>query len=222
MGCLMETVNPHIRIIKKVKVKNMKVILIIIVSIALVYFIYKLCTLKYKIILSKGLYKSGNEPVYITANRQEIDENPYLPLPCNDAMYTKPCKKLGMLTYSKCKDSTSTKYVISYPIYKMNTYNDEHFKHRVLTSENTVEETLSSFITSIKVDNLQEYLKYMELFKDIKTYRDIETYHNTLVEELITKYNAVVESNTQSSYIDNSNETIKRILDICKMKNKEK
>lgn len=53
MGCLMETVNPHIRIIKKVKVKNMKVILIIIVSIALVYFIYKLCTLKYKIILSK-------------------------------------------------------------------------------------------------------------------------------------------------------------------------
>ena len=64
----METVNPHIRIIKKVKVKNMKVILIIIVSIALVYFIYKLCTLKYKIILSKGLYKSGNEPVYITAN----------------------------------------------------------------------------------------------------------------------------------------------------------
>ena len=46
MGCLMETLNPHIQIIKKVNVKNMKVILIIIVSIALVYFIYKLCTLK--------------------------------------------------------------------------------------------------------------------------------------------------------------------------------
>ena len=218
----MEILNPHIRIIKKVKVKNMKVILIIIVSIALVYFIYKLCMLKYEIILYKGVYKSDNEPVYITANRQEIDEKPYLPIPGNDAIYTKPCKKLSMLTYSKCKDSTSTKYVISYPIYKMNTYNDELFKHRVLISENTVEETLSSFITPIKVNNLREYLKYMELFKDIKTYSDIEAYHNTLVEELITKYNAVVESNTQSSYIDNSNETIKRILDICKMKNKEK
>lgn len=200
----------------------MKVILIIIVSIALVYFIYKLCTLKYIIILSKGLYKSGNEPVYITANRQEIDENPYLPTPGNDAIYTKPCKKLSILTYSKCKDSTATKYVISYPIYKMDTYTDENFKFRVLKSENTVEETLSSFITPIKVDNLREYLKYMELFKDIKAYRDIETYHNTLVEELITKYNAVVESNSQSSYIDNSNETIKRILELCKMKNKEK
>lgn len=223
MGCLMETVNPHIRIIKKVKVKNMKVILIIIVSIAfaLVYFIlYKLCTLKYKIILSKGLYKSGNEPVYITANCKEIEENTWLPIAGNDAIYTKPCKKLGILTYSKCKDSTATKYIISYPIYKMNTYNDEHFKHRVLTSKNTVEETLSSFINPIKVDNLREYLEYMELFKDIKTYSDIEAYHNTLVEELITKYNAVVESNSQSSYIDNSNETIKRILDICKNSNK--
>ena len=198
----------------------MKVILIIIVSIALVYFIYKLCTLKYKIILSKGLYKSDNEPVYITANRQEIEENPYLPTPGNDAIYTKPCKKLSILTYSKCKDSTATKYVISYPIYKMDTYTDENFKFRVLKSENTVEETLSSFITHIKVDNLREYLKYMELFKDIKTYRDMEMYHNTLVEELITKYNAVVESNSQSSYIDKSNETIKRILNICKMKNK--
>lgn len=220
MGCLMETLNPHIQIIKKVNVKNMKVILIIIVSIALVYFIYKLCTLKYKIILSKGLYKSDNEPVYITANRQEIEEKPYLPTPGNDAIYTKPCKKLSILTYSKCKDSTATKYVISYPIYKMDTYTDENFKFRVLKSENTVEETLSSFITHIKVDNLQEYLKYMELFKDIKTYRDMEMYHNTLVEELITKYNAVVESNSQSSYIDKSNETIKRILNICKMKNK--
>lgn len=220
MGCLMETLNPHIQIIKKVNVKNMKVILIIIVSIALVYFIYKLCTLKYKIILSKGLYKSDNEPVYITANRQEIEENPYLPTPGNDAIYTKPCKKLSILTYSKCKDSTATKYVISYPIYKMYTYTDENFKFRVLKSENTVEETLSSFITHIKVDNLREYLKYMELFKDIKTYRDMEMYHNTLVEELITKYNAVVESNSQSSYIDKSNETIKRILNICKMKNK--
>lgn len=198
----------------------MKVILIIIVSIALVYFIYKLCTLKYKIILSKGLYKSDNEPVYITANRQEIEENPYLPTPGNDAIYTKPCKKLSILTYSKCKDSTATKYIISYPIYKMDTYTDENFKFRVLKSENTVEETLSSFITHIKVDNLREYLKYMELFKDIKTYRDMEMYHNTLVEELITKYNAVVESNSQSSYIDKSNETIKRILNICKMKNK--
>lgn len=102
----------------------------------------------------------------------------------------------------------------------MDTYTDENFKFRVLKSENTVEETLSSFITHIKVDNLQEYLKYMELFKDIKTYRDMEMYHNTLVEELITKYNAVVESNSQSSYIDKSNETIKRILNICKMKNK--
>lgn len=220
MGCLMETLNPHIQIIKKVNVKNMKVILIIIVSIALVYFIYKLCTLKYKIILSKGLYKSDNEPVYITANRQEIEENPYLPTPGNDAIYTKPCKKLSILTYSKCKDSTATKYVISYPIYKMDTYTVENFKFRVLKSENTVEETLSSFITPIKVDNLREYLKYMELFKDIKTYRDMEMYHNTLVEELITKYNAVVESNSQSSYIDKSNETIKRILELCKMKNK--
>ena len=220
MGCLMETLNPHIQIIKKVNVKNMKVILIIIVSIALVYFIYNLCTLKYKIILSKGLYKSGNEPVYITANRQEIDENPYLPTPGNDAIYTKPCKKLSILTYSKCKDSTATKYVISYPIYKMDTYTDENFKFKVLKSENTVEETLSSFITHIKIDNLREYLKYMELFKDIKTYRDMEMYHNTLVEELIIKYNAVVESNSQSSYIDKSNETIKRILNICKMKNK--
>lgn len=220
MGCLIETLNPHIQIIKKVNVKNMKVILIIIVSIALVYFIYNLCTLKYKIILSKGLYKSDNEPVYITANRQEIEENPYLPTPGNDAIYTKPCKKLSILTYSKCKDSTATKYVISYPIYKMDTYTDENFKFRVLKSENTVEETLSSFITHIKVDNLREYLKYMELFKDIKTYRDMEMYHNTLVEELITKYNAVVESNSQSSYIDKSNETIKRILNICKMKNK--
>ena len=131
----------------------MKVILIIIVPIALVYFIYKLCTLKYKIILSKGLYKSGNEPVYITANRKEIEENTWLPIAGNDAIYTKPCKKLGILTYSKCKDSTATKYVISYPIYKMNTYNDEHFNHRVLTSENTVEETLSSFINPIKLDN---------------------------------------------------------------------
>ena len=216
----METLNPHIQIIKKVNVKNMKVILIIIVSIALVYFIYNLCTLKYKIILSKGLYKSDNEPVYITANRQEIEENPYLPTPGNDAIYTKPCKKLSILTYSKCKDSTATKYVISYPIYKMDTYTDENFKFRVLKSENTVEETLSSFITHIKIDNLREYLKYMELFKDIKTYRDMEMYHNTLVEELITKYNAVVESNSQSSYIDKSNETIKRILNICKMKNK--
>lgn len=198
----------------------MKVILIIIVSIALVYFIYKLCTLKYKIILSKGLYKSDNEPVYITANRQEIEENPYLPTRGNDAIYTKPCKKLSILTYSKCKDSTATKYVISYPIYKMDTYTDENFKFRVLKSENTVEETLSSFITHIKIDNLLEYLKYMELFKDIKTYRDMEMYHNTLVEELIAKYNAVVESNSQSSYIDKSNETIKRILNICKMKNK--
>lgn len=225
MGCLMEILNPHIRIIKKVKVKNMKVILIIIVSMALVYFIYKLCMLKYEIILYKGVYKSDNEPVYITANRQEIDENPYLPIPGNDAIYTKPCKKLSMLTYSKCKDSTTTKYVISYPIYKMDTtytYTDENFKFRVLQSKNTVEETLSSFITPIRVDNLREYLKYIELFKDIKTYRDIETYHNTLVEELITKYNAVVESNSQSSYIDKSNETIKRILDICKMKNKDK
>ena len=158
--------------------------------------------------------------MYITANRQEIEENPYLPTPGNDAIYTKPCKKLSILTYSKCKDSTATKYVISYPIYKMDTYTDENFKFRVLKSENTVEETLSSFITHIKVDNLREYLKYMELFKDIKTYRDMEMYHNTLVEELITKYNAVVESNSQSSYIDKSNETIKRILNICKMKNK--
>lgn len=194
----------------------MKILLIIVGVILGIYIIYKLCTLKYKIILSKGLYKSGNESVYITANRQEIEETPYLPTPGNDAIYTKPCKKLGILTYSKCKDSTATKYVISYPIYKMDTYTDENFKFRVLKSENTVEETLSSFITPIKVDNLREYLKYMELFKDIKTYRDMEMYHNTLVEELITKYNAVVESNSQSSYIDKSNETIKRILNICK------
>ncbi len=198
----------------------MKVILVIIIAISLIYFIYKLCLLKYKIILKNGLYKSGNEPVYITANRKEIEENPWLPIAGNDAIYTIPCKELGMLTYSKCKDSTATKYVISYPIYKMDTYTDENFKFRVLKSENTVEETLSSFITHIKIDNLREYLKYMELFKDIKTYRDMEMYHNTLVEELITKYNAVVESNSQSSYIDKSNETIKRILNICKMKNK--
>lgn len=200
----------------------MKVILVIIVSVALIYFIYNLCMLKYKIILRKGLYKSSNEPVYITANRKEIEENPWLPIAGNDAIYTIPCKELGMLTYSKCKDSTATKYVISYPIYKMDNYNNEYFKFNVLRSKNTVEETLSSFITPINVNNLEEYLKYIELFKDIKTYRDIETYHNTLVEELITKYNAVVESNSQSSYIDKSNETIKRILDICKMKNKEK
>lgn len=201
----------------------MKVILVIIVLGALIYFIYNLCMLKYKIILRKGLYKSSNEPVYITANRKEIEENTWLPIAGNDAIYTIPCKELGMLTYSKCKDSTTTKYVISYPIYKMDTtytYTDENFKFRVLQSKNTVEETLSSFITPIRVDNLRKYLEYMELFKDIKTYSDIEAYHNTLVEELITKYNVVVESNSQSSYIDNSNETIKRILDICKNSNK--
>lgn len=60
----------------------------------------------------------------------------------------------------------------------------------------------------------------MDLFKDIKTYSDIENYHNTLVKELIDRYNKLISKDLENNYLDNSNKTIKRILDICKNSNK--
>lgn len=198
----------------------MKILLIILCTLLLIYIIYKLCVLKYEILFWKGTYRSGNEPVYFAGDRIIVDEIPFNTIR-NEAMLTKSAGELCSFTYSKYKVSGNyPRYIISYRVYRITDKTDVEFKNYILNSSKNIEETLSFLIKPIKIDNVQEYLYYTDLFKDIKTYSDIENYHNTLVKELIDRYNKLIPKDLENNYLDNSNETIKRILNICKNSNK--
>lgn len=198
----------------------MKILLIILCTLLLIYIIYKLCVLKYEILFWKGTYRSGNEPVYFAGDRIIEDEIPFNTIR-NEAVLTKSAGELCSFTYSKYKVSgNSPRYIVSYKVYRITDKTDVEFKNYILNSSKNIEETLSFLIKPIKIDNVQEYLYYTDLFKDIKTYRDIENYHNTLVKELINRYNKLISKDLENNYLDNSNETIKRILNICKNSNK--
>ena len=191
----------------------MKILLIILCTLLLIYIIYKLCVLKYEIIFWKGIYRSGNEPVYFAGDRILEDEIPFNTIR-NEAMLTKSAGELCSFTYSKYKVSgNSPRYIASYRVYRITDKTDVEFKNYILNSSKNIEETLSFLIKPIKIDNVQEYLYYMDLFKDIKTYSDIENYHNTLVKELIDRYNKLIPNVSKDTYLDNNNKTIKKILD---------
>lgn len=194
----------------------MKILLIIFCVIVGIYLIYKLCMLKYEILFRKGIYKSGDEPVYFNGNR-EVDDDICIDTIRNGAILTKGSKNFTSLTYSKYNIlSNYSKHIISYRVYKILDKTDVEFKNYILKSSKCIEDTLSSLIIPIKINNTQEYLYYINLFKDIKTFNDIENYHNTLVKELIDRYNKLISNSLQCDYLDNNNKTIKRILNICK------